>query len=151
MAHADDANRLPIPLIEMKTPTMAATSSNISWIVGVRWLARLWAAGLFVFWGSFFLAHTAEWFFQPPAWPPLWVVALHATHLALLVSWIVGWRWELAGGALSLAAALIFFPQVAGKNAIPFLLVSIVPSLLWIGLSGYAIHRRVSAVIHPAP
>jgi len=34
-------------------------------VLGLRWLARLWAAALLLFWGAFFVEHTTEWFVHP--------------------------------------------------------------------------------------
>jgi len=129
----------------------ARFKEHASPVLAVRWLARLWATALVFFWGAFFVEHTTEWFARPHDWPPLDVVLLHLTHFALLVGLIAGWRWELLGGILAFAAAILFFPQVAGKNAPLFLLVSVGPSVLWIGLAGYVIGRCASPAVTVPP
>ena len=111
----------------------------------IRCLARLWAAALFLFWGAFFVEHTADWFLHLRKLPPMDVGLLHFAHFALLLGLAAGWRWELLGGVTTLAAAMVFFPQVSGKNAVIFLLVSIVPAVVWIGLGGYSIGSRLLA------
>ena len=113
-------------------------------VLGLRWLARLWAAALLLFWGAFFVEHTTEWFVHPHDWPPMEVALLHAAHFLLLLGLLVGCRWELLGGIVALAAAILFFPQVSEKNAVVFLMLSVGPAALWIGLGGYAIGRRSS-------
>jgi hypothetical protein len=127
---------------------MTAISQNDSRIIlAVRWIARVWALALFLSWGLFFVEHTAEWFTDPNQWPPLHVTLLHLAHAVFLLGLLLGWRWELIGGVIALAAALAFFPQVGGKNVLIFLPVSIVPALLWIGLGV----RSLTASPTPAP
>ncbi len=102
----------------------------------IRWMARLWAAGLLLFWGAFFLEHTSEWFIRPPReWPAVEVLGLHLVHLIFLTGLLVGWRWELAGGILVLIAATVFFPIVGGTNGGWFWAFSSLPGILWIFLT----------------
>ena len=110
---------------------------RITAVQTVRWGARLWATVLFLFWGAFFVEHTAEWFGRGTPTPPLDVVALHTLHGLFLLGLIVGWRWELAGGLLALVTGVSFFLQAAGTNGPLFSLVSIVPAVAWIGLALY--------------
>ena len=105
-------------------------------VLALRWLARVWAGLLLLFWGAFFVEHTAEWFARGRDWPPLDVSLIHAAHFLMLVGFIIGWRWELLGSVLVLAGALLFFPQAAGKNATWFILVRVGPAVLWIVLAG---------------
>jgi hypothetical protein len=63
--------------------------------------------------------------------PPRPVLAALLLHLALLVSLVAGWRWELAGGAAVVVASIAFFTRVAGENASQFTLVTALPGLLW--------------------
>jgi hypothetical protein len=115
---------------------MTAISQNDSRIIlAARWIARIWALGLLLFWGLFFVEHTAEWFANPNRWPPVQVILLHAAHFVFLVGLLIGWRWELIGGLIALVASLVFFSQAGGNNALIFLSFSVIPSLLWIGLS----------------
>jgi hypothetical protein len=107
----------------------------------VRWGARAWAAALFLFWGAFFAEHMAEWFGRGMAAPPVGVMALHSLHGLFLVGLLIGWRWELAGGLLSLVAGVAFFLQAAGPNGVLYSLIGIVPAIIWIGLTAYE-HRR---------
>lgn len=112
--------------------TLHANSCQIT--CAARWLARSCAAVLFVFWGAFFVEHTAEWFFTGNSWPPVRVTALHVLHFIFLVGLLVGWRWELAGSAIVFVAALLFFPQVSGKNTLLFVSVSVLPAIVWAAL-----------------
>lgn len=84
---------------------------------------------LFV-WGAFFVEHLG-WFRDLQQLPPP-VMVLQACHLLLLVGLVIGWRWELAGGIVTLASAVIFFGWTAGPNAPGFLLLTAVPATSWI-------------------
>lgn len=110
----------------------------------IRLCTRLWAVVLFFFWGVFFVEHLGEWFVRAAEWPPRRVAALQGLHLLFLLGLAIGLRWELAGGLLSLFAAVAFFSQAAGSNAAMFTLVSVVPAVVWIGLAINE-HRRFSA------
>ena len=96
-----------------------------------RWGARIWAAGLLVLWGSFFVEHLS-WFAGHGPWPPPEVWFTQACHLALLAGLVAGWKWELLGGGLTIAGAALFFARAAGDNFLPFLLLTAVPGLLWL-------------------
>jgi hypothetical protein len=113
------------------------------WTLGVRWLARLLAVGLVLFWGTFFVAHLS-WFFTGEGLPPPEVFALQGLHLLLLVGLLAGWRWELAGGLLVLLASLTFFWFAAGSNFVLFAGVTSLPGLLWVGLSEVERRRRAA-------
>ena len=80
------------------------------WREALRWLARILAIGLFVFWGAFFLAHLQEWFFGdsgdlPP--PRVWVGQFF--HLLMLIGLaILVWR-PAVGAWIPLATTAAFF------------------------------------------
>jgi len=97
----------------------------------LRWVARLLGAGLFLFWGAFFVEHLA-WFTDPGRWPPPWVFLVQGLHLLLLVGLLLAWKRELLGGALILAAAVPFFWITAGRNFALFTLATSVPAALWL-------------------
>lgn len=103
--------------------------TGVTWL---RWSARLVAVLLFLLWGAFFVEHTGDYFSHPGKLPPPWVLGLHGLHFALLVGLLIGWRWELAGGLLVVAATLTFFPMVAGVRAGWFIAVTIIPGILWL-------------------
>jgi hypothetical protein len=100
-------------------------------VVIARWVARIWAAALALLWGAFFLEHL-EWFADPQHFPPPWVFLLVALHFLMLVGLLVGWKWELAGAIVALAASVPFFAATAGRNFLWFALVTAVPSALWL-------------------
>jgi hypothetical protein len=100
----------------------------------IRWMARAWAGVLFIFWGMFFVEHTMEWFTHPGAFPSPFVWALQVAHLALLAGLVIGWRWELAGGIVTLVSAIVFFGYTAGPRAITFIAVTSAPAVIWIAL-----------------
>ncbi len=105
----------------------------------VCWTGRILALGLFLFWGAFFLEHI-EWFAHPSkGLPPVWVWLQMLAHLAILVGLAALWRWELAGGLLTILAATAFFSGLALREAaaghryatfLVFLAVTIIPAVL---------------------
>ncbi|MCW5555903.1 MAG: hypothetical protein KIS67_27565 [Verrucomicrobiae bacterium] len=102
------------------------------WIVTLlRWLARALVLGVFVLWGSFFVAHTQEWFIAPlPQLPPLKVWVGHALHLLLLVGLLGSLRWPRAAGLVVVVAAFTFFLQCAGSRFPVFFGLTVLPVLL---------------------
>jgi hypothetical protein len=100
-------------------------------VVVARWVARISAAALVLFWGAFFLAHLA-WFADPQQLPPLRVFLLVGLHFLMLVGLLVGWKWELAGALVALASSVPFFAAAAGRNFPLFALVTALPSVLWL-------------------
>src|SRR5947207_5281640 len=93
-----------------------------------RWTARLLAAGLALLWGAFFVEHL-QWY-AGPQWPPPWVSLLMLLQGLMVLGLLAGWRWERLGAALTLGAAVPFFWAAAGRNFLPFLLVTAVPPAL---------------------
>jgi hypothetical protein len=100
--------------------------------IAARWTARVWAAGLFLFWGAFFVHHLAQWFTVPGQWPPPWVVGVVALHGLMLVGYVVGWRWEVLGAVLVLATAVPFFYLAAGPNFPLYAAIAAGPAALWL-------------------
>jgi hypothetical protein len=98
----------------------------------LRWMARVLALVLFVFWGSFFVEHAVEWFARPGPWPPPAVIMLSAAHLILLAGLALAWKWELAGSILILASALAFFAPVAGRKFPLFFAATALPAALFL-------------------
>lgn len=97
----------------------------------LRWLARVLVVAVFVFWGSFFVAHTQEWFIAPlPQSPPLKVWLGQALHLLLLVGLLGCLRWPRAGGLVVVVAAFTFFLQCAGSRFLPLFGLTVLPVLL---------------------
>lgn len=100
-----------------------------------RLVARALSAALFILWGAFFVEHLT-WFstlLKNP--PPARVWFLSVMHFLLLVSYLVVMKWEKAGSVLMVVSAVTFFSFAAGINAVPFILVSILPvaalSICW--------------------
>lgn len=97
----------------------------------IRLLARLDSLLLFLFWGAFFVDHL-RWFTQPDQKPPLNVWLIQAAHLSLLLSYLIGLKWERIGSLLIIATSLLFFIPVAGPQMIYFILISVVPAGLYL-------------------
>ena len=99
--------------------------------LALRWLARGLSGALFLFWGAFFVAHLG-WFADPARLPPAWVCLTVGLHFLMLLGFLVGWKWELPGALLVLAAAWPFFWVAAGPNFLLFAAVSSLPAVLWL-------------------
>ncbi len=99
----------------------------------VRLAARVLSGMLFILWGSFFIDHL-EWFFTSPSeqTPPLFVWIMQSLHLVLLIGYALVFRFEKIGSAVIVLSAAIFFTSVAKTNAIPFVIVSCFPVLLFL-------------------
>jgi hypothetical protein len=111
---------------------------------GVRWIARLAAAAMFLLAGAFFLEHMSEWFIKPfPQMPPLYVWVGQLLHLVYLAGLIIGLRWERLGGCLAIAAAALFLWD---KNP-TLILPSIVPGVLY--LMSWYLDRKPKCPVGP--
>ena len=98
-------------------------------VATVRWIARLMALGLFIFWGLFFLEHSWEWFIRPyPQAPPPNIWVGQALHFLILAGLLIGFRWELVGGLLVVIASVLFFADKAPL----FILPTIAPAILYL-------------------
>lgn len=94
----------------------------------VRWGARLLSAGILLFWGWFLIAHLVAHLAGEGALPSRLVSSDTVVLTAVVVSLVglaVAWKWELAGGAMTLAAVLIgalFNWRVVGVTS-PYILI----------------------------
>lgn len=90
-----------------------------------RWVGRALCFVLFLLWGIFFLEHLS-FFTQPNVeLPPPSVWLLQIVHGLLLISYLVGLRFERAGSIGILIFGLIFF--VSAGAAWYLLLISLSP------------------------
>lgn len=111
-----------------KGATMQSTSKHITI---VRLAARVLSGMLFLLWGTFFVEHLS-WFGSVPSQsPPFRVWLLSFLHLTLLIGYILSFKWEKTGSAMFTLSAVFFFSFAAGVNAIPFIIVSAFPALLF--------------------
>ena len=97
----------------------------------VRTIARVLSIALFLLWGSFFLEHLTWFTTEINNSPPAWVFFAQGVHLLLLIGYLVSFRWERSGAAIVLIASVLFFGYAAGRNAVPFIVVSALPVLLY--------------------
>jgi hypothetical protein len=95
-----------------------------------RWTGRIFATLLFLFWGSFFVEHLAEWFLRGGGqYPPVRVWIAQALHFAMLVGLALLWRWERIGTVVLLAATVAFF-SIIGLRTFPWIaLLNVIPVL----------------------
>jgi hypothetical protein len=98
----------------------------------VRWVARLLGLCLLLFWGAFFVDHLAWFTAHPGQWPPAKVIVLQLVHLAMLVGFVLAWKWELVGSVMVIASSVAFFSQTAGGNFLLFSSITSIPALLWL-------------------
>jgi hypothetical protein len=98
-----------------------------------RWAARGLAAALVLLWGAFFVHHALEWFTNPAKLPPPFVFVMQGLHGLFLLGLLVGWKWEVPGAAMVLAAAVPFFWFAArGNNVLLFTAATSAPAILWL-------------------
>lgn len=97
----------------------------------VRLIARLLSIALFILWGAFFVEHLAWIDGTMKQLPPLTVWLLSALHGMLLLSYLISLKWEKRGSLLMVISAVLFFFSTAGYNAVPFIIVSILPAMLF--------------------
>lgn len=117
---------------------VASVRPHLTWVTILRWVARIWSVGLVLFWGAFLAEHVSEWLIRPDRWPPAWVVLTVAAHAATVAGLLAGWRWELAGGSVALAGAILFLAGKAQASIAPLLMmVTIAPAAIWLVLGGY--------------
>ncbi len=110
---------------------MNALLGNELMLKVLTWAARVLAVVIFLFWGAFFVEHTAEWFVGPyPRKPPPAVWLGHGLHLLMLVSLLVVLRWPVAGTLLLVASALAFFAGRTGSRFPLFFGVTCLPALI---------------------
>lgn len=100
----------------------------------LRWLGRVLAAGMLLFWGAFFVEHLWEWFMKPlPKTPPAQVWLGQLLHLALLVSYLLAMKWDLLGGCLILCTAALFFTLIGITVTVHiavYLVLTVLPGIL---------------------
>jgi hypothetical protein len=107
-------------------------------VVCLRWAARVWAALAALFWGTFLVEHLAEWVFRAEHRPPAGVWLALGLHAAMIAGLMLGWRWELAGGAVGVTAAILFLAGRSKPDVAPLLmLATVVPGCVWLAIGGY--------------
>jgi hypothetical protein len=107
------------------------------------WSGRALAIGLFAFWGAFFLAHL-EWFVHPGrGLPPVRVWLLSLAHLGMLAGLLMLQFWEIPGGLLTTAAALVFLASAAGPRFPLYFGVTILPVALVL-LGRWMLRREIA-------
>lgn len=99
--------------------------------VNGRVIAKAMSIVLFLFWGSFFIEHVSWFASVPSKVPPLTVWLLTLLHFLLLVSYIISLRWERSGCAGIVICSALFFSLTARYNALPFIIVSISPAMVF--------------------
>lgn len=94
------------------------------------WSGRALALGCFAVWGTFFVEHL-DWFLHlGQGVPPVRVWLLQLAHGTMLIGLLMLLRWEIGGGLLTTAAALVFFVNAAGPRFPLFFSVTVLPVVL---------------------
>lgn len=107
--------------------------------IGVsRTAARILSLLLFLLWGAFFIEHLSWFSTESLNTPPVRIWLAQGAHLLLLVGYLVSLRWERTGSVLITVNAVLFFGYAAGTNAVPFIIVSLFPVMLY----AYCWHRQ---------
>jgi hypothetical protein len=100
-------------------------------MVNARFIAKTMSVLLFLFWGLFFVEHLSWFASVPSKVPPASVWMLSLLHLFLLVSYALSLRWERTGCAGIVICSTLFFSLTARYNALPFIIVSISPAMIF--------------------
>jgi hypothetical protein len=106
------------------------------------WAGRVTAGLLFLFWGAFFVEHSAEWFLRSDGrFPPAWVAVQHGFHFLMLVGLAAMLKWDKVGAAILTLSTFAFFGFI-GFRGFPWIaLLNLIP-LLGFGLSWWS--QRIS-------
>src|SRR5262245_40205136 len=84
----------------------------------VRWTGRVFALGLFLFWGASLVEHLQQGFLHSvKELPPVWVWLGYLAHLTFLVGLLALWRWPLTGSILTLLGTFSYFGGLAISEA----------------------------------
>jgi hypothetical protein len=101
------------------------------WMTILRWTTNGISLLLFALWGAFFIEHLS-WFSQPDVTSLPWQVwLLQVFHLALLIGYLMMFKWPRIASFIILISSVVFFASAAGQNFVPFTLISIIPVLLY--------------------
>ena len=108
------------------------------------WAGRVTAGLLFLFWGAFFVEHSAEWFMRSDGrFPPAWVAVQHGFHFLMLVGLAAMLKWDKVGAVILTLSTFAFFGFI-GLRGFPWIaLLNLIP-LLGFGLYWWA-ERATSA------
>jgi hypothetical protein len=110
------------------------TQSNARINQLLRWTARITSILNLFIWGAFFVEHLA-WFHQSPAAPPPLSIWLgQGLHLILLAGYLLAFWRERPGSLMILVGAVGYFTLVGGPNMLLFILLGILPALLYLGM-----------------
>lgn len=106
------------------------------------WFGRVTAGLLFLFWGAFFVEHTAEWFLRGDGkFPPVWVAVQHGCHFLMLVGLAAMLKWDRAGAVILTVSTFAFFGGI-GFRGFPWIaLLNLIPLL---GFGAYWLGQRAS-------
>jgi hypothetical protein len=105
-------------------------------ILTIKWIARILGSLLFLFWGSFFIAHIMPWFILPlfrhekiPSFE-IWIQEFF--HLCMLLGFIIAFKYELIGGLIIIFGAAVYFFLARTNASICYFGITIIPALLYI-------------------
>ena len=97
-----------------------------------RWIARASSIVLFALWLSYFVLDIPR---TPLGDHGAGTLAQAGALAIVFAGYIIGWRWELAGGLMALAGTLVFFYAVAAATLVvpgPGVLLFAVPGALYL-------------------
>ncbi|MFA6469884.1 MAG: hypothetical protein WCW35_13380 [Bacteroidota bacterium] len=104
---------------------------HIDHIKASRATARILSLMLFALWGAFFIEHLSWFTTESLDTPPLRIWLVQCSHFLLLVGYLISIKWEKIGSVLITVNAVLFFGYVAGRNALPFIIVSLFPVMIY--------------------
>ena len=96
-----------------------------------RTAGKILSIALFLLWGAFFIEHLSWFFVEVNTSPPVKIWFAQCSHFFLLTGYLVTMKWEKIGSVLVVVNAVLFFGYAAGVNAVPFIIVSLFPVMLF--------------------
>lgn len=102
------------------------TTSTLAGIA--RWLARLSAGLLCLFWGAFFVEHLQEWFLSGNgALPPVHVWIGQLLHFVMIAGLAMVFFWPRLGSVVAIAGTVLFFAWIGVKEFPWIALLNLLP------------------------
>lgn len=116
----------------------------------VRWIARVWAALLLVFWGVGFLGNFV-WLSKPDETMPAEDVWKMILRFSFILGLAIGFRWEIAGAVVVLLTAPLYLLITnAGRDGLAFVVLTAIPAVIWL-VCGLIERRRNAEIVVVAP
>lgn len=99
-----------------------------------KWLGRISAVLLFLFWGAFFVEHISEWFMHPEqGYPPARIWVSMFFHFVMLIGLATMVKWDKLGSIIMVIGTIAFFASI-GYKGFPFIALINLISIIFYGI-----------------